>query len=120
MTNRALAEQLQRDQVLATRALASLMLNELPDEVRSRVHQAIHDGTGYIEPRTRIDTGQVELLLVPTEGSEDFHRPHRLTSATCACSMRVVPLKARSFPVGNRIPPGYRSACSSHLGFFLG
>ena len=59
----ALAKQLQRDQVLATRALATLMLNELPEEVRSRVHQAIHDGTGYVELRTRIETGRVELVL---------------------------------------------------------
>jgi hypothetical protein len=51
------------------RALASLMLNELPDEVRSRVHRAIHDGTGYVELRTRIETGQVDLVLVPTDGA---------------------------------------------------
>jgi len=35
-----------------------------------RVHQAIHDGTGYVELRTRIETGQAELVLVPTDGSE--------------------------------------------------
>lgn len=70
MKTRALAEQLQRDQVLATRALAALMLNELTEAVRSRVHQAIHDGTGYVDPRTRIETGQVELVLVPGNGSE--------------------------------------------------
>jgi hypothetical protein len=69
MTNRALAEQLQRDQVLATRALAAVMLNELPDQVRSRVHQAVHDGTGYVELRTRIENEQTELVLVPTDGS---------------------------------------------------
>jgi hypothetical protein len=28
-----------------------------------RVHQAIHDGTGYAELRTRIETGQVDLVL---------------------------------------------------------
>lgn len=67
---RALAEQFHRDQVLATRALASLMLNELPDEIRLRVHQALHDGTGYVELRTRIESGQVELVLVPMDGSE--------------------------------------------------
>jgi hypothetical protein len=67
---RALAEQLQRDQVLATRALAALMLNELIDEVRSRVHQAIHDSTGYVELRTRIESGHVELVLVPADGSK--------------------------------------------------
>ena len=66
----ALAKQLQRDQVLASRALAALMLNELPEQVRSRVHQAVHDGTGYVELRTRIETGQVKLVLVPADGSE--------------------------------------------------
>lgn len=67
---RALAEQLQRDQVLATRALAALMRNELPEQVRSRVHQAVHDGTGHVELRTRIETGQTELVLVPSDSSE--------------------------------------------------
>ena len=57
----ALAEQLHRDQMLAARAIASLMLYELPDEVRSRGHQAIHDGAGYVELRTRVVTGQAEL-----------------------------------------------------------
>jgi hypothetical protein len=70
MTNRAMAEQLQRDQVLATRALAAVMLNELPEQARSRVHQAVHDGTGYVELRTRIETGHTELVLVPMDGSE--------------------------------------------------
>jgi hypothetical protein len=70
MTSRLLGEQLQRDQVLATRALAALMLNELPEQVRSRMHQAVHNDTGYVELRTRIETGQTELALVPTDGSE--------------------------------------------------
>jgi hypothetical protein len=70
MTTQAVAEQLQRDQVLAPRALIAVMLNELPEGVRSRVHQAIHDGTGHVELRTRIETGQVELVLVPMDGSE--------------------------------------------------
>jgi len=65
-----LAEQLQRDHVLATRALAALMLNELPEQVRSRVHQAVHDGTGYVELRTRVETGQVEPVIVSVDGSE--------------------------------------------------
>jgi hypothetical protein len=68
--SRELAEQMHRDQVLATRALAALMINELPVEVRSRVHRAIHDGTGYVGLRTRIETGATELALVPADGSE--------------------------------------------------
>jgi len=70
MGKRALAEQLQRDQVLASRALVAPMLDGLPEQVRSRVHQAVHDGTGYVELRTRIDTGQTELVLVPMDGSD--------------------------------------------------
>jgi hypothetical protein len=66
----ALGEHLQRDQVLAARALAAVMLDALPESVRTRVHQAIHDGTGYVELRTRIEIGQTELVLVPVDGSE--------------------------------------------------
>jgi hypothetical protein len=70
MTMRALAEQLQRDQVLATRAIAALMLDEPPEQVRSRVYEAVRNGTGYVELRTRIETGKIELVLVPMDGSE--------------------------------------------------
>lgn len=59
MTTRALAEHLQRDQVLASRALVAATLKELTEIVRSRVHQAVHDGTGYVELRTRIETEEV-------------------------------------------------------------
>ena len=55
-----------------TTRTAALILNELPEQVRSRVHQAVHHGTGYVELRTRIETGQVELVLVPKDGSEPF------------------------------------------------
>jgi len=51
---RALAEQLHLDQVRASRALVAVMLNELPAMVRSRVYQAVHDGTRYVDLRTRI------------------------------------------------------------------
>jgi hypothetical protein len=46
------------------------MLNELAEGACSRVHQAIHDGTGYVELRTQIETGEAELALVPTDGSK--------------------------------------------------
>jgi hypothetical protein len=48
------------------------MLHELPEQVHSRVHQAVHHGTGHVELRTRIETGQVELVLVPMGGSESL------------------------------------------------
>jgi hypothetical protein len=34
------------------------------------VNQAIANSTGYAELRTRIDTGETELVLVPTDGTE--------------------------------------------------
>jgi hypothetical protein len=47
-----LADQVHRDQVLATRALAAVMLDALPESV----HQAVRDGTGQVELRTRIES----------------------------------------------------------------
>jgi hypothetical protein len=70
MKERDLAEQFLRDHVLAARALAALLLNQLPDEIRSRVNLAIANGTGFAELRTRISTGETELVLVPTDGTE--------------------------------------------------
>ena len=54
----------------ATAALTALMLKELPDEVRARTLDAVRNGTGAIELRTRVESGEVELVLVPTDGSE--------------------------------------------------
>ena len=70
MKDRDLAEQFLRDHVLAARALAALLLNQLPEEIRSRVNLAIANGTGFAELRTRISTGETELVLVPTDGTE--------------------------------------------------
>jgi hypothetical protein len=70
MHERELAEALLRDHVLASRALAALQLSQLPDAVRSRVHEAIQCGSGFAELRTRAETGQTELVLVPRDGSE--------------------------------------------------
>jgi hypothetical protein len=70
MKERELAEVLLRDHVLASRALVALQLNQLPEVVRSRVHEAIKRGGGFTELRTRIETGQTELVLVPRDGSE--------------------------------------------------
>lgn len=70
MDERALADTLLRDHVLAARALAALQFSHLPDIVRSRVQDAIQCGSGFTELRTRIETGQTELVLVPRDGSE--------------------------------------------------
>jgi hypothetical protein len=70
MNERALAETLLRDHVVASRALAALQLHQLPGAVRARVHAAVQSGSGFAELRTRIETGQTELVLVPSDGSE--------------------------------------------------
>ena len=70
MKERDLAEQFLRDHVLAARALVALQLNQLPEAIRSRVNLAIANGTGFAELRTRISTGETELVLMPTDGSE--------------------------------------------------
>lgn len=70
MKERALAEALLRDHVLASRALVAVQLKQLPDAVRSRVYEAVSSSGGFAELRTRIDTGQTELVLVPRDGSE--------------------------------------------------
>ena len=55
MKERDLAEQFLRDHVLAARALIALQLNQLPEEIRSRVNLSIANGTGCAALRTRID-----------------------------------------------------------------
>ena len=70
MNERELAEALIRDQVLAARAFAALQLQRLEAGVRNRVTEAISARTGYLELRTRIETAETELVLVPTDGSE--------------------------------------------------
>ena len=70
MSERDLAETFLRNHVLAARALTALLLNQLPEEIRSRVNLAIANGTGFAELRTRIETGETELVLVPTDGTE--------------------------------------------------
>jgi hypothetical protein len=69
VTNRDLAQQLQRDQVLARRALAALMLNELSEQVaRACTKQSTTaPDTSSFERGLRQAT---ELVLVPTDGSE--------------------------------------------------
>ena len=70
MNERDLAETFLRDHALAARALVALLLNQLPDVVRSRAHEVIQRGGGSTELRTRVETGTIELLLVPDDGTE--------------------------------------------------
>jgi hypothetical protein len=69
MSDRALAEKLLANHFTATAALIALMLKNLPDDVRTRTLDAVRNATGKVELRTRIETGETELL-VPTDGTE--------------------------------------------------
>jgi len=65
-----LATKLLPEHFTASAALIALMLKNLPDDVRTRTLDAVRNGTGYVERRTRVDTNETELVLVPTDGSE--------------------------------------------------
>jgi hypothetical protein len=43
---------------------------DLPDGVRTRTLDAVRKGTGTVELRTRVESNETELVLVPTDGSE--------------------------------------------------
>jgi hypothetical protein len=70
MDERDLAHMLLRDHFTCAGALVALQMTHLPEEVRTRVADAISNGTGYLELCTRLDTSQTELVLVTTDGKE--------------------------------------------------
>lgn len=70
MSEKELAERLLRDHFTATAARIALMLKKLPDDVRTRTLDAVRNGTGKVELRTRVEINEVVLLLAPVDGSE--------------------------------------------------
>jgi hypothetical protein len=70
MDDHQLAAKLLQDHFTATAALIALMLKNLPDDVRTRTLDAVRNGTGKVELRTRVESDETELVLVPTAGSE--------------------------------------------------
>jgi hypothetical protein len=70
MDDRVLADMLLRDHFTATAALIALILHDLPEFVRSRVFDAVRNGTGKVELRTRVEASETELVLVPVDGTE--------------------------------------------------
>ena len=70
MDDHELATKLLQDRFTATAALGALMLKNLPDDVRTRTLDAVRNGTGMVELRTRVESNETELVLVPTDGSE--------------------------------------------------
>ena len=70
MKDDALADELLADHLTASAALIELMLENLPDEVRTRALDAVRNGTGKVELRTRVESNETELMLVPADGTE--------------------------------------------------
>ena len=70
MKDHALAANLLPDHFTATAALIAIMLKNLPDDVRTRALDAVRNGTGRVELRTRVESNETELVLVPTDASE--------------------------------------------------
>jgi hypothetical protein len=70
MHDHDLAAKLLRDHFTATAALIALMLKDLPEFVRTRTFDAVRNGTGNVELRTRVESNETELVLVPVDGSE--------------------------------------------------
>lgn len=70
MTDSGLARKFLHDHFTASAALIALMLKNLPDEVRTRIMDAVRNGTGKVELRTRVESSETELVLVPVDGSE--------------------------------------------------
>ena len=70
MEDQELAAKLLQDHFTATAARIALMLKNLPDDVRTRTLYAVRHGTGRVEVRTRVESNETELVLVPTDGSQ--------------------------------------------------
>jgi hypothetical protein len=92
MDERELAENLLRSLFITAGALVDLQLRNMPDAVRTRIFDAVRNATGRVELRTRIDTAETELVLVPIDGSEPpmarQDRPSRTGPARCALVAR--------------------------------
>jgi len=62
-------EKVRRDLMVTSAAYVDLLLRQLPEFVRSRTLDAVRNGTGKVELRTRVESNETELVLVPGDGS---------------------------------------------------
>jgi hypothetical protein len=58
------------DDVTAAGRLTAFQMGQLPEDVRTRISEALRQGTGHVELRTRLDTSEAELVFVPSDGSK--------------------------------------------------
>jgi len=70
MDDHDLSAKLLQNHFRPTTVLIALMLKDLPEFVRTRALDAVRNGTGKVELRTRVESNETELVLVPTDGSE--------------------------------------------------
>jgi len=57
-------------EVMSAGAFTTKQMQQLPEDVRTRVADALRLGTGHLEVRTRLDTSEAELVFVPSDGSK--------------------------------------------------
>lgn len=57
-------------EVSAAGDLTAEQMRQLPEDVRTRVSEALRHGTGHVEVRTRLDTSETEVVFVPSDGSK--------------------------------------------------
>jgi hypothetical protein len=65
-----LAPKLLHDPLTTAAAFIAVLLKNLPDDIRTRTLDAVHNGTGKVELSTRVESNESELVLVPMDGSE--------------------------------------------------
>lgn len=61
MDDRDIAEKLPHDHFTASAALITLMLKNLPDDVRMRTLDAVRNGTGTVELRTCVRSNKADI-----------------------------------------------------------
>jgi hypothetical protein len=70
MQDEVIARELLRRHFESAAALIALMLKNLPEDLRTRTLNAMHNGTGKVELRTRVESNETEPVFVPVTGGE--------------------------------------------------
>jgi hypothetical protein len=85
MDDRVLADMLLRDHFTATAALIALILHDLPEFVRSRVFDAVRNGTGKVELRTRVEASETDWCWFLWMGQNRCGLHEHRNDCACAC-----------------------------------
>jgi hypothetical protein len=70
MRDNELAATLLQEYFTVATALIGLLLKNLPADVRTRALDAVRNGIGKVELRTRVESNETELAVMPSDGFE--------------------------------------------------